>query len=277
MNEEYLSLLQLHPDFPSYPVPRLRYCYPPATQDIVIRIAQAMLENSRFYYQVLHLMNKFNLDVPFDIPYTNLDDIPLPESEEESELEDEPVIIPCKKRKIPEPKFPLRPVIKIKIVSTPETLGAKKIDMQPQISVQNPEKIEEIVEVEEKLIILTQAQIISNKMPANQLSNMSIFQNYKLGEKSDKIYVKNLAKQVTLVDLKSIFYCYSSPSSIDIKLMDKKGKMQGQAFVTFKSFDSDETTTEILIEKILQEVHGFMLKGKPMFVVYGKATENFKK
>lgn len=273
MDREYLSLLQLHPDFPSYPVPHLKYHYPPATNDIVIRIAQIMLRESAFYYQVLHLMNKFNLEVPFDVPYTSLSDIPLPESEPESEMEDEPVVSPYLKRKMPEPRFPMRPVIKIKIKSTPDTLGTKEI-AKPQCIVQEQEKIEEVVEVaEENLTVLTENEIRHQKTPPEQLANLPIFKSYNIGEKSDKLYIKNLAKQVTLADLKSIFYCYSSPDSIEIKLMDKKGKMKGQAFVTFKYFENDENS----IEKVLQDVHGFMLKGKPMYVVYGKATENYKK
>ncbi|CAG2177849.1 unnamed protein product, partial [Oppiella nova] len=48
------------------PSPLLRYTYPTATPFIVDNIAHTLLAHPRFYTQVLHLMNKLNLPVPFD-------------------------------------------------------------------------------------------------------------------------------------------------------------------------------------------------------------------
>ena len=282
MDPALLPLYQLHKDLPSYPVPQLKYLYPPATQAIVQRIAQIMLREKAFYYQVLHLMNKFNLEVPFDIPYMNLDEIPLPESEEESELEEE--IAPTKKRKVE--KF-YRKKIEIKINSTRDTLGkVNKASGNHEELVEIQEKPSEIIAPEiipelpkKEFKILTQDEITSKKLTEEELSLLPIFLNYNPGEPSDKLYIKNLAKQVILEDLQEIFYFYSEPNQLEIKLMDKKGKMKGQAFITFKRFEDEELAEAAanLIEKARQETHGLFLKGKAMFVVYGKASKNYKK
>ena len=282
MDPALLPLYKLHKDFPSYPVPQLKYLYPPATQAIVQRIAQIMLREKAFYYQVLHLMNKFNLEVPFDIPYMNLDEIPLPESEEESELEEE--IAPTKKRKVE--KF-YRKKIEIKINSTRDTLGkVNKASGNHEELVEIQEKPSEIIAPEiipelpkKEFKILTQDEITSKKLTEEELSLLPIFLNYNPGEPSDKLYIKNLAKQVILEDLQEIFYFYSEPNQLEIKLMDKKGKMKGQAFITFKRFEDEELAEAAanLIEKARQETHGLFLKGKAMFVVYGKASKNYKK
>ncbi|CAG2109139.1 unnamed protein product [Medioppia subpectinata] len=47
------------------PSPLLRYSYPTASPLIVNNIAHTLLSHPRFYTQVLHLMNKMNLPVPF--------------------------------------------------------------------------------------------------------------------------------------------------------------------------------------------------------------------
>ncbi|KAF9395801.1 hypothetical protein CPC16_006838 [Podila verticillata] len=48
-------------------VPRPKYAYPPATKPIVNNIAAKLLEDPRFYINVLHLMNKMDLPPPFTV------------------------------------------------------------------------------------------------------------------------------------------------------------------------------------------------------------------
>ena len=50
----------------SYPLhPRLKYSYPPPSVSILTNIANALATVPKFYVQVLHLMNRFNLPAPF--------------------------------------------------------------------------------------------------------------------------------------------------------------------------------------------------------------------
>ncbi|XP_050431588.1 RNA-binding region-containing protein 3-like isoform X2 [Adelges cooleyi] len=48
------------------PPHHLRYCYPSPNPHILSNIAHALTINNKFYYQVLHLMNRMNLPAPFD-------------------------------------------------------------------------------------------------------------------------------------------------------------------------------------------------------------------
>lgn len=80
--------------------PRLHYHYPPPTMSTIANIANALASHPKFYVQVLHLMNKLHLPVPFGnvtqappIPYEedmkNSENLQTGEisSQEESELE----------------------------------------------------------------------------------------------------------------------------------------------------------------------------------------------
>lgn len=73
---------------------QIKYKYPPANRTTVCNIARACLHHPKFYYQVLHLMNKMNLMPPFDeIPdqfQDNLEEMVVkPISSDESEIESE--------------------------------------------------------------------------------------------------------------------------------------------------------------------------------------------
>jgi len=47
------------------------YEYPPANQRTVLNIANACLQNQKFYIKVCHLMNLLNLDPPFEEDFRN--------------------------------------------------------------------------------------------------------------------------------------------------------------------------------------------------------------
>lgn len=53
-------------DFTQPPPPYLSYSYPPINGEILARIGQSLQTNSHFYNQVLHLMNRMNLEPPFE-------------------------------------------------------------------------------------------------------------------------------------------------------------------------------------------------------------------
>ncbi|XP_055375349.1 RNA-binding region-containing protein 3 [Condylostylus longicornis] len=62
--KKLLSMSSIH-GFNHPPPPHLVYCYPKINRDILDAISISLLSNSKFYVQVLHLMNRMNLEPPF--------------------------------------------------------------------------------------------------------------------------------------------------------------------------------------------------------------------
>lgn len=126
LQEVYLKKLNswsMALDLNQPPPYHLRYSYPDPNPHILSNIASSLASNQKFYYQVLHLMNRMNLPAPFEPvegctlkklmktetadKYTTTDetDPELSESEMESEDESDQVVytepkIPLLKRKI---------------------------------------------------------------------------------------------------------------------------------------------------------------------------------
>lgn len=142
------------------------------------------------------------------------------------------------------------------------------------LPVENPPPILSSTQI--KTDMQTTVQTISrddfklNRLTSDELLILPVFKNYQPGEKSNKLYIKNLSKTVTSEDLEMIFghFTIKSKDEIQIKLM-QSGRMKGQAFITFNT-PYDEEDSERMIDKALQETNGFLLKDKPMVVMYGK-------
>ncbi|KAL1517784.1 hypothetical protein ABEB36_001507 [Hypothenemus hampei] len=110
------------------------------------------------------------------------------------------------------------------------------------------------------------------ELRANQvvdLTVMPVFKNYTPGEPTNKLYIKNCAKTVVLPDLEYIYNRYredrtdeEKPREFNIRLM-QEGRMKGQAFVTLDSVEQ--------AQRAVKETNGFILKDKPLVVVFGKA------
>lgn len=118
----------------------------------------------------------------------------------------------------------------------------------------------------------TREELVAGRMPANEIFALSMFKNYTRGMPTPVLYIKNLSKDVTQDDLHYIFGAVFPKSEdfrsqLGVKLM-QEGRMRGQAFVTFPSTD--------LAEDALNIVHGFMLKGKPMVVQFGRNPSTTK-
>lgn len=139
--------------------------------------------------------------------------------------------------------------------------------------------------------ILSDAEISENRIPAEQLKEHPLFQSYDAGEITNRLYVKNIAKDVTEADLRAIYERYLEQNcgghgnvrSLDIRLMTS-GRMKGQAFIQFDgpylNCDVDDEASMNLpnkyqmIEKALRETNGLIVKTKPLVVVYGKKKTN---
>lgn len=358
------------------PPPHLRYEYPKANRNIIDAIAIALECIPKFYIQVLHIMNRMNLEPPFvsgdkTLSYesnaekikcatisTQTDDIlwqnalrskrKLIESDE-SELESNTsdngedddddtdlCILKTKRMKFSENETPKNDLNKHELLKQKQKklLKMQRIQKQSE-SIERPtnnHKVSEAFDAAKikaaaiKIVMPDQldvpatrgdgatatetmltthsasdessiatdsthlwsdSKLNESRIPPDQLKVYPVFQNYAPGEISNRLYVKNIAKDVTEADLRAIFERYlavncagkGNVQSIDIRLMTS-GRMKGQAFINFDgpylNCDVDEQETDDLafkfqmIEKALNETNGLILKGKPLVVVYGK-------
>ncbi|XP_006853102.2 U11/U12 small nuclear ribonucleoprotein 65 kDa protein isoform X1 [Amborella trichopoda] len=112
----------------------------------------------------------------------------------------------------------------------------------------------------------TPQEIKAAKLPPEEILSLPMFKNYVAGNPSPVLYIKNLAKDVVRDDIYFIFgslfgSAEAIKSGIDIKLM-QEGRMRGQAFVTFPSTE--------LAHHGLKLVNGYVFKGKPMIIQFGR-------
>ncbi|XP_050447207.1 RNA-binding region-containing protein 3 [Cataglyphis hispanica] len=119
---------------------------------------------------------------------------------------------------------------------------------------------------------ITSEELDANRISINDQRLLPVFQNYHLGLPSNRLYIKNLAKQVETEDLHYIYKRYfiaglkDAEAEYDVRLM-QEGRMKGQAFVTLQN------TSQARLA--LKETNGYILKDKPMVVQFAKATQNF--
>ncbi|XP_031556072.1 RNA-binding region-containing protein 3-like [Actinia tenebrosa] len=117
---------------------------------------------------------------------------------------------------------------------------------------------------------ISQKELDSNRMSKKELSSLSALKKYSSGDPTTRLYVKNLAKHVEDKDLHYIFGRYvdftleDEKDRFDIRLM-KEGRMKGQAFITLPS--------ENKAKRALEEVHGYILHGKPMVIQFARSAK----
>ncbi|KAK9880950.1 hypothetical protein WA026_013274 [Henosepilachna vigintioctopunctata] len=216
------------------------------------------------------------------------------ESDNESNTKD---IIPQKhnisqKRPIKRPKF-IKPnakqVVPSKIIKNEEVFDKVNILSQRHIelkvsseSLERLENVENDTIVEEHIMgkevskekigtVIGDEDLKSNQIPLKDLGVFPIFKDYHPGIPSNRLYIKNIAKNVKIEDLEHIFNRYkiepseSKPTQFDIRLM-QEGRMKGQAFVTL---DSTQTA-----QKAVEETNGFILKDKPLVVMFARSSKS---
>lgn len=149
-----------------------------------------------------------------------------------------------------------------KIVKATGTIGKMEIK-KPEIPTVDNERIPETKQV------ISTKELLSNKIPLKDMKSLPVFKNYQPGAPSMRLYIKNLAKDVTAKDLEGIYERYlpcndpQETNSFDVRVM-QEGRMKGQAFVTLPSMD--------ISEKALNETNGFILKNKPMVVQFARTA-----
>ncbi|KAH7469013.1 RNA-binding region-containing protein 3 [Phytophthora ramorum] len=112
-------------------------------------------------------------------------------------------------------------------------------------------------------------ELASNRLHESQLALEKSTKTYQRGEPSDTLYVKNLAKAVELADLCAVFGAVlppeSGPDTLNIRHFTT-GRMKCQAFVKYSTVE--------LASSALNQVHGVVLKDKPMIVCFRKPQTN---
>ncbi|CBI36672.3 unnamed protein product, partial [Vitis vinifera] len=112
----------------------------------------------------------------------------------------------------------------------------------------------------------TLEELKSGKLPPEEILSLPMFKNYAAGNPAPVLYIKNLAKDVVVDDFYFIFGSLfgsvdAAKSGLSVKLM-QEGRMRGQAFVTFPSVE--------LAHHALNVVNGYVFKGKPMIIQFGR-------
>lgn len=151
---------------------------------------------------------------------------------------------------------------------------AKNIDNAEQIAEQDSlEKVHEDTseEIPKKSEFITTEELALNRISTNDQRLLPVFKNYHAGKPTNRLYIKNLAKQVEVNDLHYIYKKYvildlkNAESEYNVRLM-QEGRMKGQAFVTLQN------TTQAHLA--LQETNGYILKEKPMVVQFAKVSNS---
>ncbi|KAH8320470.1 hypothetical protein KR067_004210 [Drosophila pandora] len=269
-------------DFTQPPPPYLSYSYPPINADIVAAISQHLLRNKRFYNQVLHLMNRMNLEPPFQKhsagpiaqryakeEATQTEDLPSdPESELESDDGAEARQIKRQRLMLPEASEQLRQ----------KTFKRTRQMLQQAVSQSHPSCSEKKTPAPAPALSAPRIQLklpeslnprrlqpeTEKRLSISELQELPVYKNYKMGDPSNKLYIKNLDKSVDEQQLRQLYSKYTPAAQLDIKVM-QQGRMKGQAFVTFLEGYRPEG-----IARALGETNGLVWKQKPMIVCFGK-------
>lgn len=112
--------------------------------------------------------------------------------------------------------------------------------------------------------IVSDSLLSTNRIPQSEWTNYSVFKNYSPGIRSHRLYLKNIHRKCTIYELYCLFGKFvnlvdqNHLNYFDIVYLDK-GKMRGQAFVTFPNEDICETA--------LKQTNGYKIMDKPIVVV----------
>ncbi|XLR27912.1 hypothetical protein S83_055812 [Arachis hypogaea] len=105
---------------------------------------------------------------------------------------------------------------------------------------------------------LTPEELESRKLPPEEILSLPMFKNYTTENPAPVLYIKSLAKDVVGCLFGSI---ETAKSCLHVKLM-QEGRMRSQAFLTFPSIE--------LAHQGLNLVNGYVFKGKPMIIQFGR-------
>lgn len=137
------------------------------------------------------------------------------------------------------------------------------------VAQEQPQKPEEDSSTDDGRCI-TAEELAINRISSKDQHILPVFKNYQAGVPSCRLYIKNLAKNVSAADLSYIYKRYLLPiqeeqgSMFDIQLL-QEGRMKGQAFISLQNVEQAKLA--------LKETNGYILKGKPMVVQYARSSK----
>lgn len=118
--------------------------------------------------------------------------------------------------------------------------------------------------------IITEKELVENRILPKDFGVLPVFKDYHAGAPSCRLYIKNLAKNVEVKDLEYVYKRYELPESeieqgnmFDVRLM-QEGRMKGQAFITLQNVTQ--------AQKAVKETNGYILKNKPLVVVFARSA-----
>ncbi|KAI8387331.1 hypothetical protein BD560DRAFT_382140 [Blakeslea trispora] len=252
------------------PNPHLRYVYPDPTPDILANISYALGAVPRLYTQVLHLMNKLNMPPPFGACEASAkpllakrkrnDDndglLATDESELEDESEHEQDRTKAQEQQIKMARLSRIAAEKQKLAMATHHSTSSHTPAKPKIKINIRTPSDHSVPNEQQKAIQAQC------LPLSELESLSAFKHYQPGSPTPKLYIKNLSKYTTEQDLKDLYIQFDPEAQV--KLMTK-GKLKGQAFVTFSG--------ESIADLALKCTNGYVLHERPMAILFGRHTD----
>ncbi|XP_051134677.1 U11/U12 small nuclear ribonucleoprotein 65 kDa protein isoform X2 [Andrographis paniculata] len=151
------------------------------------------------------------------------------------------------------------PVLQIRIAPKPVQTNQTEDDSTEDLQREN-------VEISDNKPYATLEELNSGRLPPEEILSLPRFKNYTAGDPTSVLYVKNLAKDVVVDDFYFIFGSLfgsfdAAKSNLSVKLM-QEGRMRGQAFVTFPTVE--------LARNALNVVNGYVFKGKPIVIQFGR-------
>ncbi|MBA0618737.1 hypothetical protein Godav_028035 [Gossypium davidsonii] len=243
-----------------YPFPpHLEYAYPPPDGNILTNIVNALIAVPRFYTQEVN-----DKGVPKSARKRARREVIVGPAIDKSVAHEAVGVKPA--TLIPK-EIPLikkkNPLLQIKI--TPKHIPyEQKDDGADDDHKQILEELNE--EGLDAKQFASADELEKGKLPPEEILSLPMFKNYTAGNPASVLYIKNLAKDVVPEDFYFIFGSLfgsidAATSGLNVKLM-QEGRMRGQAFVTFPSVE--------LAHRALNLVNGYVFKGKPIIVQFGR-------
>ena len=115
-----------------------------------------------------------------------------------------------------------------------------------------------------RLPLVSFEDLKTNRIPLERLMTERKFANYVRGTTSNVLYVKNLRRNVTSEHLASVFGNFGNDvANPTYKVL--RGKMRGQAFVTFPCAQ--------VASRALDQCQGFVLSGQPIVISFARSSD----
>uniref|UniRef100_A0A3Q3WV22 RNA-binding protein 41 n=1 Tax=Mola mola TaxID=94237 RepID=A0A3Q3WV22_MOLML len=113
--------------------------------------------------------------------------------------------------------------------------------------------------------MITDEEIMKNREPDEGIRSIPRFRDYRPGEPSKVLCVKNLSKQASVAQLVALFSRFERKDGPPLRYRLLTGRMKGQAFVTLPDAESARSALRLL--------HGYRGLGKPLVVEFGRERQ----